>query len=188
MCLCVCVCVCVFRCTNHWRGHTLHNQTSTICLPTQGTSSPLPPPPSLLFSAFTLWGIKSLFQSNSHPHATQSLRKTNNSATNWLETDYILILCFVFVISGYFSPFSVPSGGLFSLFFILNPTTNQQKASPASPSRRTWRGSCCPGSSCAASSVRPGTSPDFRLCSCAPAGISSGQPTWGDRQRAQTLN
>lgn len=73
---CWLLCVCVFRCTNDWQGHTLHNQTSTICLPTQGTSSPLPPPPSLLFCAFTLWGIKSLFQSNSHPHAAQSLLKT----------------------------------------------------------------------------------------------------------------
>lgn len=48
--------------------------------------------------------------------------------------------------------------------------------SPASPSLRTWTGSCCLGSSCAASSARPDTSPDSPLCSCSPPGISSGQP------------
>lgn len=48
--------------------------------------------------------------------------------------------------------------------------------SPASPCLRIWRGSCCLDSSCAASSARPGTSPDSHLYFCVPSGISSELP------------
>lgn len=44
--------------------------------------------------------------------------------------------------------------------------------SPATLSRRTWRGFCCPGSSSAVSSAHPGISPDSLLCFCAPSGTS----------------
>lgn len=59
--------------------------------------------------------------------------------------------------------------------------------SPASPSLRTWTGSCCLGSSCAASSARPDISPDSPLYSCVPPGISSGQPAGGDREQTRSM-
>lgn len=58
---------------------------------------------------------------------------------------------------------------------------NPKRGSPVSLFLHTLRGSCCPGSSCAASLVRLGTFPDSPLCSCVPSGISSGQPTWGSK-------
>lgn len=63
-----------------------------------------------------------------------------------------------------------------------------ESVSPASPSLRTWRGSCCLGSSCVASSVHPGTFPGSPLYSYVPPGISSEQPARGLTGRAQTLN
>lgn len=77
LCSCAC-CTYVWRCAKDWRGHTIHKQTSTICLPTQGTSLPLPPPPSLLFCLLSLlYEEQSHYfaprlinlQANSHPHA-----------------------------------------------------------------------------------------------------------------------
>lgn len=47
---------------------------------------------------------------------------------------------------------------------------------PAAPCPSTSAGSCCPGSSCAASSARPGTCPARHPCSAAPSGTSSAPP------------
>lgn len=47
---------------------------------------------------------------------------------------------------------------------------------PAAPCPSTSGGSCCLGSSCAASSARPGTCPGRPPCSSAPSGTSSAQP------------
>lgn len=50
------------------------------------------------------------------------------------------------------------------------------RALPAAPCPSTSADSCCLGSSCEASSARPGTCPAHRPCSFAPSGISSTQP------------
>lgn len=58
----------------------------------------------------------------------------------------------------------------------LSCTRRCGRAPPAAPCPSTSAGSCCPGSSCGASSARPGTCPAHPLCSFAPSGTSSAQP------------
>lgn len=56
------------------------------------------------------------------------------------------------------------------------PARDRRPSLPAAPCLSISEGSCCPGSSCGASSARPGTCPGRLLCFSAPSGISSAQP------------
>lgn len=82
---CQCFCLYVCKCNKGFQGHTIHNQTFTICLPTQDTMSPLPPPPSWLHSLYLKRILKSFsllfinLESISPPHQCK-LQKSENLA------------------------------------------------------------------------------------------------------------
>lgn len=137
-------------CRNDLQGCTTHNQTSTIFLPTQGTCR---------YCLHTHTCISVVyFMKKKVLSLSVFLMKLRPTVILLKQAD---LVCDVLLIRS-------------------NPSQSRRDTawniSPASPSLHTWTGSCCLGSSCAASSARPDTSPDSPLYSCVPPGISSRQP------------
>lgn len=152
------VCKCFKKKKKNCREHAIHNATFTVCLPTQDTSLPLPPPPSLLCSLHFIRNKES-------PYFFQDSTTIAFNLGFWQTRIAVKLQIFRVPLMGFYIP---------------------RSSSPASLSRRTSRGSCWLGSSCAASSVRPGTSPDSLLCSYVPSGISSRRPTSGNNKCTNT--